>query len=64
MTVLDHELVWEDIKSVNHSIYVCLEKIENMEEENLAYIDESFVTFLFDGSEVELKPNGRDIKLT
>jgi len=35
-----------------------------MPEEELEYLDESFVTFLLDGSEIELKPNGKNITLT
>ena len=57
------ELEWDDIKCINVNIHVCVEKIEKMPEEELEYLDENFVTFLFDGSEIELKPNGKSITL-
>lgn len=62
--LLGFDLEWKDIKSVHHNIYVCLEKIESMETDQLEYLDEVFVAFLFDGTEVELKPNGKNIVLT
>ena len=61
--LLGYSLEWKDIKSVNHNIYVCLEKIESMPDEHLEYLEETFVAFLFDGTEIELKPNGRLISL-
>lgn len=62
--LMRQELQWDDIKSININIHVCVEKIEKMPEEELEYLDESFVTFLLDGSEIELKPNGKNITLT
>ena len=61
---IDGEMRWEDIKSVNLSIYGCLDKIQSLPEEQLEYLDETFVTFGFDGAEIELKPNGKNIQLT
>lgn len=64
LIVVDVPLEWDDIKCINHNIHFCTEKIEKMQPDHLEYIDETFVTFLLDGSEVELKPNGKNIKLT
>jgi hypothetical protein len=58
------DLEWDDIKVINVNIHVCVEKIEQMPESDLEYLDENFITFLLDGSEIELKPNGRNITLT
>ena len=54
---------WEDIKSVDHSIFNYLEGILKMGDKELKSLDQSFIGFLFDGSEVELKPKGRRITL-
>ena len=62
--LLFKELEWEDIKCIDVNIYVCLEKIEKMPEDEIEYLDENFVTFQFDGNLIELKPNGNSITLT
>lgn len=54
---------WADIKSVDSSMFNCLKSIEEMKEEELEYLDTKFVISLFDASQIELKPNGRDIVL-
>lgn len=57
-------LEWEDIKTININQYVCIEKIQTMSEEDLEYLEETFVTFLCDGQECELEKGGRNKKLT
>jgi HECT-domain (ubiquitin-transferase) len=57
-------LEWDDIKYVNLNQWVCINKISTMEPQELEYLEESFCTFLNDGREYELLPNGKNIKLT
>lgn len=49
---------------MNHTLYTCLEQIGSMKNEELEYLDQNFVTYMNDGTELELKPGGRDIKLS
>lgn len=58
------ELEWDDIKYVNLNQWVCVNKIATMDPTDLEYLEESFCTFLNDGREYELVPNGKQIKLT
>lgn len=62
--VSGESIFWEDIKSVNHNQFVCLEKISKMTADDLEYLDEKFTTFLGDGQEYELEFGGRNRKLT
>ena len=57
-------MTWEDFKVVDLNMYSCLKEIEKMDENNLEYLEETFVTNLFDTSATELKPNGKNILLT
>jgi hypothetical protein len=41
-----------------------MEKIRTMPDSDLEYLDEKFVTFLSDGKEYELVPNGKNILVT
>jgi hypothetical protein len=41
-----------------------MEKIRTMPDSDLEYLDEKFVTFLSDGKEYELVPNGKNIPVT
>lgn len=58
------KLTWEDIKTVNVNLHTCMEKIRTMPDSDLEYLDEKFVTFLSDGKEYELVPNGKNILVT
>lgn len=60
---LDKEVRWKDYKCINHTLYTCLEQIRTMKDSELEYLDQNFVTYMNDGTELELKPGGRHIKL-
>lgn len=57
-------LEWDDVKYVNLNQWVCINKISTMETQDLEYLEQTFTTFLNDGREYELVPNGKQIKLT
>jgi hypothetical protein len=61
---LTGSLDWEDVKTINVNQVVCLEKIQNMSEDDLEYLEETFLTFLGDGLEYELEVGGKSKRLT
>ncbi len=61
--ILNYPISWKDIRSVNQSIFSFIEGMENMSEEHFSELDFKFTLLLQDGSEIELKPNGKTIDL-
>lgn len=56
--LLNHQIDWTDVKSMDLSTHKCLEDIETMEPQNLEYIDQNFTVYLSDSTEIIVKPNG------
>ena len=61
--VMKPGLEWEDIQKVNLNQYNCLEKIKTLADDELEYLDQTFTTYLSDGKEFELFPNGSKVKV-
>ena len=62
--LLTGKIEWDDIKCININQHGCLEKMAKMQESDIEYLEQNFTTFLSDGKEYEILPNGRHLKLT
>jgi len=62
--LMGEKLKWQDVDAIDSSIIGVLDSIEKLQEDEIEYFDFYFEITLFDSTVVELKPNGRKIKLT
>ena len=49
---------------VNQNVHYFCKKVQEMNDDDLVELDQTFVTLMFDGTECELKPDGKKIRLT